>query len=96
MCVPLKFGSGTRIKIIEAMALGSIVVSSQKGIEGIDLKSKNPPFVANDKKKIIEIILKVIKKNKTIKNKAVKHKAYYLNRYSMKNITKNFIQRVLD
>ena len=32
LCVPLKFGSGTRIKIIEALSLGAIVVSSKKGI----------------------------------------------------------------
>ena len=38
LCVPLKFGSGTRIKIIEALCLGAIVISSKKGIEGINLK----------------------------------------------------------
>ena len=40
MCVPLKFGSGTRIKIIEALTLGTIVISTSKGIEGIKLKKK--------------------------------------------------------
>ena len=29
-CVPLKFGSGTRIKIMEALSLGAIVISSKK------------------------------------------------------------------
>ena len=33
----LKFGSGTRIKIIEALTLGTIVISSSKGIE-VNLK----------------------------------------------------------
>ena len=45
MCIPLKFGSGTRIKIIEALTLGTIVISSSKGIEGIKLNKKNPPFI---------------------------------------------------
>ena len=40
MCVPLKYGSGTRIKIIEALMLGTIVISSSKGIEGIKLNKK--------------------------------------------------------
>ena len=31
--VPLRYGSGTRIKILEAMALGTPVVSTQKGAE---------------------------------------------------------------
>ena len=48
MCVPLQFGSGTRVKIIEALSLGSIVVSSKKGIEGIELLNKNPPYVFNN------------------------------------------------
>ncbi|MDB9718982.1 glycosyltransferase family 4 protein [Candidatus Pelagibacter sp.] len=96
MCVPLKFGSGTRIKIIEAMALGTIVVSTSKGIEGIDLKKKNPPFIANDRKMIIKAILEVIKHNKKIKIKAVKQKSYYQKKFDMKNITRNFIKEALN
>ena len=60
MCIPLKFGSGTRIKIIEALTLGTIVISSSKGIEGIKLNKKNPPFIANNKKEIIETLTKVL------------------------------------
>jgi glycosyltransferase involved in cell wall biosynthesis len=36
--VPIYEGYGTRIKIIEALMLGVPVVSSPKGIEGIDYK----------------------------------------------------------
>ena len=92
MCVPLKFGSGTRIKIIEAMSLGAIVISTTKGIEGIDLKDISPPFIANKESSIIKLIIKVIKNNKNIKIKANKEKLYYLKKYSMKSITKNFIK----
>jgi glycosyltransferase involved in cell wall biosynthesis len=35
--VPLRQGAGTRIKVLEAMALGTPVVSTTKGIEGIDV-----------------------------------------------------------
>lgn len=35
--VPLRFGGGTRLKILEAMAVGTPVVSTSKGIEGLDL-----------------------------------------------------------
>ena len=63
----MKFGSGTRIKIIEALSLGTIVISSKKGIEGINLKSLNPPFVINKKSDLIKIILQIIRNNKVIK-----------------------------
>lgn len=33
--VPLRFGSGTRIKIMEAMAMGLPIVSTKKGAEGL-------------------------------------------------------------
>ena len=93
MCVPLKFGSGTRIKIIEAMAVGAIVVSTIKGIEGIDLKSKNPPFVTDNIKEFNNTITTVIARNKTIKKKSDAQKNYYFEKYSMKKNTEKFIKQ---
>ena len=95
VCVPLDFGSGTRIKIIEALSIGAIVISSQKGIEGIELDKKNPPYVIKNSNKFIKIINYVIKNNKIIKKKSIKSKNYYLKKYSMKNITDNFLKKYL-
>ena len=95
MCVPLKFGSGTRIKIIEALSLGAIVISTKKGIEGIELKNKNPPFIVNDTKLLLRTIFKVIRNNKSLKIKSLNDKSYYSKNYSMKNITTNFINNYL-
>lgn len=36
--VPLRFGSGTRLKILEAMAAGIPVISTKLGAEGLDLE----------------------------------------------------------
>ena len=94
MCVPLKFGSGTRVKIIEALSLGSIVVSSKKGIEGIELLNKKPPYVFNNTKNFLEILTNVIKNNKKIKNKAYKDRNYYLKKYSMKKNTSIFLKKI--
>ncbi len=35
---PLRIGSGTRLKILESMALGTPVVATAVGVEGIDAK----------------------------------------------------------
>jgi glycosyltransferase involved in cell wall biosynthesis len=35
--VPLRLGGGTRLKILEAMALGTPVVSTSKGAEGLEI-----------------------------------------------------------
>ena len=93
MCVPLKFGSGTRIKIIEALSIGAIVLSTSKGIEGIELNKKNPPFVFNNSKKLLKSITYVLKNKKKIKKITVKNRSYYRKKYSMESITKNFVKK---
>tara|TARA_B100001989_G_C24512493_1_gene451225 strand:- start:214 stop:1296 length:1083 start_codon:yes stop_codon:yes gene_type:complete len=93
LCVPLKFGSGTRIKIIEALCLGAVVISTKKGIEGIKLKSINPPFIEEKKTRFVRKILQIIHKNKKIKSKSINLKKYYLKKYSMKNIISEFIKK---
>ena len=91
LCVPLRFGSGTRIKIIEALSLGTIVVSTKKGIEGIKFNSSNPPFIIDKNSTFVKKIIEIIKNNKKIKRKSMKFSNFYLKNYSMKNIMKKFI-----
>ena len=71
--------------------MGAIVISSKKGIEGIQLKSSNPPFVVKKQKNLINKIIEIIKKNKIIKKKSISQKKYYLKKYSMRNVVKKFI-----
>ena len=40
MVLPIDKGTGTRIKIIEAMLIGAKILTTKKGIEGISLKKK--------------------------------------------------------
>ena len=91
LCVPLKFGSGTRIKIIEALCLGAIIISSKKGIEGIDLNSINPPYIIDNKSKYISKIFEILKNYKKIKKKSINQKKFYLKKYSMNKIIQKFI-----
>ena len=46
--VPLRVGSGTRIKILEAMAMGKAVVSTAIGCEGLDVRDGEHLVVADD------------------------------------------------
>lgn len=45
--VPLRKGSGTRLKILEALALGTPVVSTTKGVEGLALRPGEELLVAD-------------------------------------------------
>lgn len=88
MVVPLDKGTGTRIKIIEAIAINADVLSTAKGAEGILFTHKKniSPIIAK-KKDFFSIIDKIIKKKyKMHKNIQLK------NEYLMENITNDFFK----
>ncbi len=60
MVVPLFAGSGIRVKIIEAMALGKVVISTSVGAEGIECEDGKNILLSDTKEKFIEKILKCV------------------------------------
>jgi glycosyltransferase involved in cell wall biosynthesis len=46
--VPLRIGGGTRLKVLEAMALGTPVVSTSKGAEGLDVSPGKHILIADE------------------------------------------------
>lgn len=46
--VPLRIGGGTRLKILEALAVGTPVVSTSKGIEGLHLVPEEHVLIGDD------------------------------------------------
>ncbi len=59
MIVPLHVGSGTRLKVVEAAALGKCMVSTSKGAEGVMLKADEQIIFADDARDFSEAILDV-------------------------------------
>jgi polysaccharide biosynthesis protein PslH len=45
--VPLRIGGGTRLKILESMALGTPVVSTRKGAEGLNVQDEREILIAD-------------------------------------------------
>lgn len=56
MIVPLLSGSGVRIKIIEGMALGKIIISTSIGAEGLEVVDGEDLFIADTPEQYIEAI----------------------------------------
>jgi polysaccharide biosynthesis protein PslH len=46
--VPLRLGVGTRLKILEAMALGTPVITTTKGAEGLEVENGRHLLIADD------------------------------------------------
>jgi glycosyltransferase involved in cell wall biosynthesis len=52
--VPLRAGGGTRLKILEAMALGRPVVSTAIGCEGLDVIDGEHLFIADNHEQFVK------------------------------------------
>jgi glycosyltransferase involved in cell wall biosynthesis len=95
LVTPLLYGSGTRIKIIEALCVGTKVITTSVGIDGIEFVSKNNnPLILNN----IKFFSKHINKLLANKNNSLKKKdtIFYRNKFSMQNITANFYKKVIN
>jgi polysaccharide biosynthesis protein PslH len=55
--VPLRLGGGTRLKILEAMALGTPVVSTSKGAEGLEVTDGEDILLADDPHEFAQRVL---------------------------------------
>ncbi len=58
--VPLFSGSGIRVKILESMAMGKIVISTNKGFEGIDIKHGTHAFIFNTVEELHDVMEEVM------------------------------------
>ena len=58
--VPLFSGSGIRVKILESMALSKLVISTNKGFEGIEIENNTHGIIANNAAEFKTVILRVL------------------------------------
>lgn len=61
MVVPLHAGSGMRIKLLEGMAFGKAIVSTQIGAEGIGVEHNKQCLLVNDAKGFAMAIIELLK-----------------------------------
>jgi len=59
--VPLLNGGGTRLKILEAMAIGTPVVATSKGAEGLDIVNGKHLLIANSPDTFAEQVIRLIR-----------------------------------
>ena len=59
--VPMRMGSGTRLKVLEAMVLGKALVSTTLGCEGYGLKPDEEIAVADDAEEFAERVVTLLR-----------------------------------
>lgn len=60
MVVPLRIGSGTRLKILDAMAMGKAIVSTSVGCEGLRLTDGENMLIADDPKNFVKKVIQLL------------------------------------
>jgi len=60
LVVPLRMGSGTRLKVLEGLAMARPMVSTALGCEGIDVLHDKHILIANDAASFADEVLKVL------------------------------------
>lgn len=85
--VPLRSGSGTRLKILESMALGTPVVSTSIGCEGLDVQDGRHILVADRPDAFAECVERLLMDADLWKHLAQEARRLVVERYDWRYIT---------
>ncbi len=94
MVVPLLSGGGMRLKILEAMALGRVIISTSIGFEGIDATDGKNILVANTAKEFQEKLQFCIKNPSKLKQISSNAKQLFEEKYETSKIVDDFLYRI--
>jgi len=88
--LPLKEAPGTKLKVIEALLNGVIVVGTKHAFKGLNLSKSKPPFIYKNENQLYNLVKLLINDKKKIKKLAFKDIKNYKKDYLMENIIKKF------
>jgi len=92
MIVPLLSGSGMRVKIIEGMALGKVIISTTIGAEGIEYEHGKDIFIADTPSEFVEAIIRCSKDIELCKTVGRNAKELVRNKYDNIVISQKLIE----
>lgn len=92
--VPLRHGAGTRLKILEAMALGTPVVTTTKGAEGLQVKPGDHLEIADTPSAFAEAVLKLLADSGRRRTMAARALALVREVYDWKKIERDFGRKI--
>lgn len=92
--VPLRVGGGTRLKILESMALGTPVVSTSKGAEGLEVTDGENILIANHPKESADRVIAVLRSTELRRKLATRGWRLVESRYDWSAVGQEFLELV--
>jgi glycosyltransferase involved in cell wall biosynthesis len=92
--VPVRQGGGTRLKVLEAMALGTPVVSTAKGTEGLAVTPEQDILVADDPAEFAGQVLRVLREPGLRAHLAANARHLVEQHYDWQSIGQRFVELV--
>jgi len=92
--VPLRQGGGTRLKILEAMALGIPVVTTSKGAEGLAVESGKHLIIADEPSEFAAATIRLLRDRSLRASLASQGYALVQERYGWEGIGRQFIAQI--
>jgi sugar transferase (PEP-CTERM/EpsH1 system associated) len=86
--VPLRAGTGTRLKILEAMALGRPVVSTRVGCEGLDVTHGEHLLIADDPDDFAQHVIRLLQDDALYNRVTANAREHVMARYDWDVIVK--------
>ena len=92
MLVPLKSGSGVRIKLLEGMSLGVPIVTTEMGAEGIDGQSGTDFMIAKDENAFIQAAIDISNSEEKRASLGRNAKSLVEKNYKIESVTEKLIE----
>jgi polysaccharide biosynthesis protein PslH len=91
---PLRIGGGTRLKILEAMILGTPVVSTTKGAEGLEVQHGKHILLADDPASFADMVLRLLNSTELRQGIAGQARSLVSEQYSWQSVLPRFMTLV--
>lgn len=94
LIVPISSSGGIRIKILEAMAVGKVVITSPEGIKGIDAKVGDHYLLARKPEDYVKAIKWCIMNKEKAEEMGERARELVSVKYEYRNVTRNVINEI--
>jgi glycosyltransferase involved in cell wall biosynthesis len=88
--VPLRKGGGTRLKILEAMALGTPVLATTKGADGLDVTDGENILLADDPQRFAQQAMRLLRSPELRTRLAIAGRRLVMSKYDWRVVGPRF------